>query len=142
LKKLVTIISYGDLTKAAMNSVERANTELLMRVTSTAKSLTPVDSGILRNSIMWKTDKHTGGHEEGDRVKHEPKKGDGVVGSATEYAAYQEFGTRRMKAQPYLRPAVTLEILGPNGQNTMKKESIDAFAAELTKGRKTKVHEF
>ena len=30
------------------------------------------------------------------------------VGTATDYAIYQEFGTSRQAAQPYLRPAVDL----------------------------------
>jgi hypothetical protein len=39
-----------------------------------------------------------------------------------------------MEAQPYLRPAVILEIFGPNGQNVMKKESIEAMKKALSQG--------
>lgn len=55
-----------------------------------AKRLCPVDTGRLRNSIS-----HT--HDEDSAY----------IGTNVEYAPYVEFGTRRQKAQPYLKPAVT-----------------------------------
>jgi HK97 gp10 family phage protein len=106
----VEIIKYGDLTKGSTNSVKNGNIELLMRVTAQAKTLCPVQSGILRGSIMWKVPGKSGGHEEGLVVEATPGEGDGLVGTATEYAIYVEFGTRRMEAQPYLRPAVILGV--------------------------------
>lgn len=135
----VEIIKYGDPLKGSEDSINNANIELLIRVTAQAKTLCPVDSGILRSSIMWRVPGKEGGHEDGKVLEAKPAKDGGLVGSATEYAAYIEFGTRYMHAQPYLRPAIILEILGPNGKNTMKKEAIDAMAKELSKpGRKFK----
>lgn len=55
-----------------------------------AKRLCPVDTGNLRNSISHATDKDSA-----------------YIGSNTEYAAYVELGTSRMKAHPYLKPAAT-----------------------------------
>lgn len=135
--KDVTIIKYGDPLKGAYDSVEKANVEILAKVTSQAKSLSPVDKGKLRGSLMWKTDKQAGGYEKGNKLQEHPKPLSGVVGSATEYAAYVEFGTRRQRAQPFLRPAVIIEVNGPNGLNTMKQESIKAMTKALLKGRKT-----
>ena len=134
--KSVTIISYGDPTKGAQASIEAANLELVIKVAATAKSLCPVDEGLLRNSIMWKTPKQSGLPAEGKAFSAEPGKGDGIVGSATEYAAYVEFGTRRQRAQPYLRPAVAIEVLGPNGAKTMSQESVIEMTKALNKGRK------
>ena len=57
-----------------------------------AKKLAPVDTGNLRNSIT---------HEVDDR---EPAV---YIGTNVEYAPYQELGTIHMKAQPFLKPAVT-----------------------------------
>ena len=54
-----------------------------------AKYYVPVDTGNLRSSIGT----------EGDNNK-------AIVGASAEYAAYVEFGTVRMEAQPYMRPAV------------------------------------
>lgn len=55
-----------------------------------AKELCPVDTGLLRNSIA---------HEQRDANTE-------AVGTNVDYAPYVELGTYKMRAQPYLRPAV------------------------------------
>ena len=55
-----------------------------------AKQLCPVDTGNLRNSIA---------HEQRDENTE-------AVGTNVHYAPYVELGTRRMRAKPYLTPAV------------------------------------
>lgn len=55
-----------------------------------------------------------------DRVKEFAGRAEYVVGTNVEYAVYVEFGTSRMEAQPYLRPA-TKEVVSRKG---------DAIAAE------------
>ena len=55
-----------------------------------AKDLAPVDTGRLKNSIM-----HTQEDEDTE-----------IIATATSYAPYQEYGTRRTKAHPFMRPAV------------------------------------
>lgn len=57
-----------------------------------AKRLCPVDTGRLRNSITHTT-----------RSEPEPVE---YIGTNVEYAPYVELGTKRTKAQPYLRPAI------------------------------------
>lgn len=57
-----------------------------------AKKLAPVDTGNLRNSITHTVD------------EKEPA---AYIGTNVEYASYVELGTAKMKAQPYLKPAVT-----------------------------------
>lgn len=54
-----------------------------------AKQICPVDTGNLRNSIT---------HKQMDENTE-------VIGTNVEYAPYVELGTRKSKAQPYLRPA-------------------------------------
>lgn len=67
--------------------------KLAIVVQNEARRLAPVDTGRLRSSIT---------------VKRTP---DGaVVGSNVEYAPYVEYGTSRMAAQPYLRPAVLIAV--------------------------------
>ncbi len=56
-----------------------------------AKMKCPVDTGNLRNSIT-----HTVNVEEQAAY----------IGTNVEYAAFVEMGTSKMKAQPYLKPAV------------------------------------
>lgn len=54
-----------------------------------AQELSPFDTGRLRNSISHAVDDDTV-----------------YIGTNVEYAPYQEMGTYRMKAQPFLRPAL------------------------------------
>ena len=60
-----------------------------LEVEAEAKRNCPVDTGRLRNSITTA--------KEGKTTAY--------VGTNTEYAPYVEFGTHKMRAQPYLRPA-------------------------------------
>lgn len=57
-----------------------------------ARRLCPVDTGLLRSTIDVRPDGNN------------PKRVNVKV--ATHYWRYQEFGTSRMKAQPFLRPAL------------------------------------
>src|SRR5512138_302462 len=59
-----------------------------------AKDEAPVDTGALRNSI------HT---EKEDELT-------AVVSDGVEYGIYQELGTRKMAAQPFLIPAVERNV--------------------------------
>lgn len=61
-------------------------------IENAAVAKAPVDTGTLRRSIH----SETGGIDGGVVVR---------VGTNVEYAIHQEFGTSRMRAQPYLRPA-------------------------------------
>lgn len=56
-----------------------------------AKQLCPVDTGRLRNSITYQVQANE------DAV---------LIGTNVEYGKYVELGTSRMKAQPYLKPAL------------------------------------
>ena len=58
-------------------------------VESAAKRNAPIDTGLLRARIMSDV--------RGD---------DAVISSMVKYSAYIEYGTKRMKAQPFMRPAL------------------------------------
>jgi HK97 gp10 family phage protein len=64
-----------------------------IRVERAAKRACPVDTGRLRSSIARET-----GRDERGLVAR--------IGTDVDYAAYVEFGTGRMSARPYLRPAL------------------------------------
>lgn len=75
------------------SQLERALSELVkktaFKIEAKAKTLAPVDTGLLRNSIQTNIDG--------------PLKA--TVGTNVEYAQYQEFGTRRQKGKAFLTPA-------------------------------------
>jgi HK97 gp10 family phage protein len=84
------IKKFEGISKVPMKAPTQKATQLVQK---TAKLLSPVDTGYLRRSIRRKTD----------------SKGNGAIGrvwTTTEYAIYQEFGTSKMKAHPFMRPAL------------------------------------
>lgn len=65
-----------------------------VQVSRAAQHLCPVDTGRLRASITWEMGADSLGLL-------------AMVGSDVEYAPFVELGTSRMRAQPFLRPALT-----------------------------------
>lgn len=76
--------SHGRAVKQ-VSKVVKNNTE---RLKKTAKSLAPVDTYFLHDNIT---------------ARYEDMAGE--VRSNAAYSGYQEYGTRFMAAQPYMRPA-------------------------------------
>lgn len=79
-----------DVSNIDMKPFIQKATQLVQR---TAKGMSPVDTGYLKRSISRET----------------KGRGASVVGrvfTATEYAIYQEFGTSKMIAQPFMFPAL------------------------------------
>lgn len=77
----------------AVPALERAIHKSGYMVERTAKQLCPVDTGRLRKSIH-----------------NVPGKMRSVVRTNVSYAPYQEFGTSKMGAQPYMRPALKRNV--------------------------------
>lgn len=86
-------------------------------LTGFAKEITPIDTGELKSSIMWATERRDGGLNEGgdtatsafNYIDKPTDKNVGYVGSHLEYAGAVEYGRKDMPqypAQPYLRPAI------------------------------------
>ena len=77
---------------------------------SHAKRLVPVDTGRLRGSITYATQRKTGQvtapAQSGDEVSRPTDEHTLHVGTNVEYAPHVEYGTVRSQAQPYLRPAI------------------------------------
>lgn len=85
-------ILRSDLTKIAGQAGEAARRALLQTgadIVDMTKQLAPVDTGRLKQSY--------GAVPVSSQEVH--------VGTAVEYAIYQEYGTSRMSAQPHLTPA-------------------------------------
>lgn len=84
------LIWYGPLVAKKINDKAQQNLRKACIIAETeAKRLAPVDTGRLKSSIT-----------------HRVSAFRAEIGSPVHYAAYQEFGTRKMEAHPYLRPAI------------------------------------
>lgn len=80
-----------DKLAASLNmETDRVIASAAFQVEAEAKSRAPVDTGALKNSI------------------HTERKKAGLywVADGVEYGIYQEFGTHRMSAHPFMMPAV------------------------------------
>jgi len=75
--------------KTVESNAKRNLVKALIVAETEAKKLCPVRSGRLKSSIT-----------------HKVKGMKGQIGSRVGYAAPQEFGTYKMRAHPYLRPAI------------------------------------
>lgn len=86
--------TFTDNSAEVLAALERQKAAALeaigLQAEGYAKLKAPVDTGRLRNSISHATDEDSA-----------------YIGTNVEYAPYQEFGTSRMAAQPFLKPAAT-----------------------------------
>ena len=88
----VDLKSHSDEVMQALNAAEARILEMWgIKAQGYATEYAPVDTGNLRSSIGYKTD---------------PSNDIMYVGTNVEYAPYQEFGTYKMKAHPFLKPAL------------------------------------
>lgn len=132
----VRLIEYGDIYKGVENVAARTVLEACIRVQTEARNLAPVaekNGGALKASIAFKTDKHSDGE-----LNVSPGKGEGYVGSNLPYAIYQEFGTRKMGPQPFLRPAIARVVYGRSIKSIIKKTSEEELRGALAGKRRAK----
>ena len=80
-----------EVIEAKNDAIARALEAIGIQAEGDVAELAPVDTGRLRDSITHET------HAEEESV---------YVGTNVEYAAYQEYGTSRMKAHPFLKPGI------------------------------------
>lgn len=119
-----------NILKIIEEGVEKGIATICSNVRSQAVDLAPVgETGLLKNSITWKTEKSFGGGDWSGMP--DPKRLEGYVGTPVEYAVYQEFGTRYMRPQPYLRPAIAIKALGRKGADVMKEKMDEEARGKL-----------
>lgn len=117
-----------ELPKAtSRNVLARAGIKAMRRIETRAKELAPVDDGQLRNSIT--TQKAKAQRVSATRFAQGVTIETGPTGKrpAGGNAAWQEFGTVKMAANPFMRPAADGE--GPAVMADLKQE----LAAEILK---------
>jgi HK97 gp10 family phage protein len=85
--------TFKKINKSTADEVEQALINSALMVERSAKIKAPVDTGRLRQSIT---------HNDYDFGSENPHV---KVGTNVEYAPSVEFGTSKMAAQPFLRPA-------------------------------------
>lgn len=127
MSKSVEVVSNRrEVERATEKAMKTAARMIGGTVEGHAKELCPVDTGLLRNSITFALGGQATSilsYQSNDRDKAgnpiEPTKGqyegqapsdDGdqvtvYVGTNVQYAPYQELGTQKMDARPFLRPA-------------------------------------
>jgi len=99
-------IKYNNLPRIAErlpDAVSAIIRKAALDVEANAKAVVPVDTGKLKNSITSEFLSPT-------LV---------IVAPHTDYAVYVEFGTRRMRARPYMRPAA--EKVAPAFMEAMRR---------------------
>lgn len=103
------VVTYTDNLDGVLNASAEAKRKALNEMgeyaVQMAQNYTPVRTGNLRRSLEHES--------EGDDTE--------VYGSDVEYAPFVELGTRKMRAQPYIRPAVD------NHRDEYKKIAEEAF---------------
>jgi hypothetical protein len=133
IKRLYT----AEAMKAIGDSLEAGIINLAVDITAQAKEICPVADymgGNLKGSIQWESsDGQSGGRESAGTLTTNPPKRGAIVGTPVEYGVYQEFGTRKMNAQPFLRPARDMIAGGMGLREAMYKAFFDTVPRELKK---------
>lgn len=81
-----------EIAKQKEEAIERAFEAIGMQAEGYAKLKCPVDTGHLRDSISH---------------QYVPNDNAEYIGTNVKYAPYVEFGTSKMKAQPFLKPSAS-----------------------------------
>lgn len=124
----VIVETFDFAKKGAENGGRKSGFELGLQIHANAVAAAPVDFGALRNSLMVVSNEREAGFnsQPGEsapssaKVDVNLKENEVAVGTNIDYATYQEFGTRNMPAQPFLRPA-GLVVRGATAQEIFKK---------------------
>ena len=139
-----TRTKFGDPRDAVKRAIVSGNIAVGARVASQAKALAPVEFGELRNSISASSTTKTVllNTQPGDRAFGLSTAGLGrgevYVGSNSDHAVFQEYGTKYMIAQPFLRPAKELIIDGKTAQDIIWKFQRKEMEQELKKRKVVK----
>ena len=127
---------YGNVKTAVANGKEISNLMIGAAIASQAKLLAPVDYGQLRNSLSASNTSRTEmlNNMEGEKAEALDTQGlkddEVYAGSNSDHAIFQEYGTVKQPAQPYLRPAMEAvvqrktpaEIFAKYGREAMDRE--------------------
>ena len=128
---------YGNVKTAVANGKEISNLMIGAAIASQAKLLAPVDYGQLRNSLSASNTSRTEmlnnmAGEKAEALDTQGLKGDEVyAGSNSDHAIFQEYGTVKQPAQPYLRPAMEAVVQRKTPAEIFEKYGREAMDREL-----------
>lgn len=136
------VIKYGDVSKFVEEGNQLALLKLVTLVVNEAKTGAPFETGQLRNSIMGRVLNKEEGYQGGPKISEFPIKGQGYVGTAVLHGIYNEFGTHKMPALPFLRPAISRWANGVAVAKTVIKLQNESVEAGMRKGPRPPKKEF
>ena len=134
-------IKYGNVKTAVANGKGISNLMIGAAIASQAKLLAPVDYGQLRNSLSASNTSRTEmlnnmAGEKAEALDTQGLKDDEVyAGSNSDHAIFQEYGTVRQPAQPYLRPAMEAIVQRKEPAEIFAKYGREAMERELKRSR-------
>ena len=139
------ITQDGDVEKAGKEGNQGAIWALVQGVVSNAKTYAPFLHGQLRNGY-WGSVKgkevglnDSGGDEPAPKGSiPPPKEGEGFVTNAVDHLPANEFGTRKLAAQPSFRPAIIVTTGGGKAAAVIKKLQLQSIAEGMAKGPRVK----
>ena len=132
---------YGNVKSAVADGKAISNLMIGAAIASQAKLLAPVDYGQLRNSLSASNTSRTEllnnmAGEKADALDTQGLKEDEVyAGSNSDHAIFQEYGTVKQPAQPYLRPAMEAIVQRKDPAEIFAKYGREAMERELKRGR-------
>lgn len=132
---------YGNVKSAVADGKAISNLMIGAAIASQAKLLAPVDYGQLRNSLSASNTSKTEllnnmAGEKAEALDTQGLKDDEVyAGSNSDHATFQEYGTVRQPAQPFLRPSVELVVQHKKPAEIVAKYSREAMEKEFKGGR-------
>jgi len=137
------LVINGKPIGGAIDGLEESTLKTAIIISNNAKHLAPKDTGSLTSSIMYKSKDDSGGYGQGGteqptsdaRLKSSVSKGYAIVGTNLKYGTYQEFGTRKMRPSPWLRPAVEV-AKGATMLQAVKAINLAKMGGALKKGEK------
>ena len=137
IKMTAERLKYGDPKKAVKAGVTVSNLSIGVAIASQAKLLAPVDLGQLRNSLSASNLRETKllnnmSGEKAEALDTQGLKDDEVyAGSNSDHAIFQEYGTVKQPAQPYLRPAMEAVVQRKTPAEIFEKYGREAMDREL-----------
>lgn len=135
---------FGNPGTAVAKGMAISNLMIGVAIASQAKLLAPVDFGQLRNSLSASNKAETKllnnmQGEQAEALETDGLKGDEVyVGSNSDHTVYQEYGTIKQPAQPFLRPAMESVIMRKEPAEIYEKYGRQAMEEELKKRKEVR----
>lgn len=119
---IVSVWRGDDVKNRAKLCIGKSSFEIGLAVEGQAKMLAPVDTGRLRGSIHTVSGmgQKTNPKNEAREIAKPDKAFETHVGTTVEYGPYQEYGTVKTNAQPFLRPALDM-VRGKAPQIVMRE---------------------